>query len=473
MLVCLLLPSLVLAKLTDGELARLGIEGTELTPMGAIRAGNKEGTIPSWDSKPIEGVIGSDSNPAADPFVKEQPLFTINAENYQKYKEKLTPGQIALFNTYPDTFFMNVYPSHRTGAYDPWVYKATIAQAKNTKICPDYKKNGKVCVVDFIDGGGIPFPIPKTGVEALWSHLLAFRERSINAMTNGVLIDYFGNRTDVIQHMRQIWPWWIKKDNKLKKSKVLTIHGGAVFCGSQQLKKPARSAGLAFGACLYTDDFSTHAYLYLPGQRRVRKAPEIGFHDSPAFGSDGMVTAEDRWMMWFGGKFTRHNYAKPERKEYFVPYNNYKLADKDLSYDDIFGKKHINQSLVRYELHRVWVVDATLRDGQADLYKRQTAYFDEDTWIAVANEAYNQQGELWRVGEQYNIFLHGHNITRAIGDVHIDLIDGRYGSYPFWQYQAGEQEGFGPPRFTSRDSEEIDFSIGLFTPQGLRKNGRR
>jgi len=473
-LACLLLPSLAVAKLTESELARLGIEGTELTPMGAIRAGNKEGTIPSWDSKPIQGVIGSEDNPVADPFANEKPLFTITSQNYQQYEDKLTVGQVAMFKTYPDTFFMNIYPSHRTGAYDPWIYEATLKQAKKVTICPEYETSARVCLSNTIDGGGVPFPIPKTGIEALWSHFLTLRERSSNAIYNGAIIDYFGNRTDVIHHMRQLWPWWIKAESELKlKNKVLTIQGGSVYCGSQLLKKPTRSAGLVFGACLYANDLSTHGYLYLPGQRRVRKAPEIGFHDSPSFGSDGMLLSKDRWMMWFGGKNTRHDYHKPIRKELFVSYNNNKLADRNLSFDEIFGKKHINQSLVRYELHRVWVVDSTVRKGVLDLYSRQTAYFDEDTWTALGNEVYNQKGQLWRVAEQYNVFIQGKNFTRGIGDVHVDIINGRYASYPFWQYQASKQEGFGLPKFTSKDDEIIDFSMGLFTPQGLRRIGRR
>jgi len=470
----LLLSSAAMAALTSDELSRLGIENTELTPMGAIRAGNAEGTIPAWESKPMTGVPGSEENNVIDPFANEKPLFTITAENYKKYKEKLTVGQVAMFKAHPETFFMNVYPTHRTGSYDQRIYQATLEQAKKIIVCPEFETTGKVCLDYAIDGGGIPFPIPKTGAEAVWSHYLAFRERSSNAMYNGVLVDYLGNRTDVIQHMRQIYPWWVLNSSELKKkNKVLTIMGGSVYCGSQLLKKPTRVAGLVFGGCIYMNDFSARAYLYLPGQRRVRKAPEIGFHDSPSFGSDGMITSEDRWMMWFAGKYSRFDYAKPVRKELFVPYNNNKLADKNLTFDDIFGEKHINQSLVRYELHRVWVVDATLKDGVFDLYKRQTAYFDEDTWIALGNETYDQKDRLWRVGEQYNVFIHGLNITRGIGDVHIDLITGRYASYPFWQYQTGEIEGFGPPRFTTRDGEDIGFSTGLFTPQGLRKHGRR
>ncbi len=468
----ILFPIIAMAQLSPSEMARLGIENTELTPMGAIRAGNKEGTIPAWSSKPIS-IKNHEEGSLTDPFSDEKPLFRITADNYTTHQDKLTPGQIALFKTYPETFFMNIYPTHRTAAYDPWVYKATLAQAKAVTICPEFASENKACLTNQIDGGGIPFPIPKNGIEALWSHFLAFRERSSNAMVNGALIDYFGHRTDVITQMRQVSPWWMSDRDNAKDAPVLRIKGGAVFCGSQLLLKPVRTAGLVFGACLYTNNMAAHGYLYLPGQRRVRKAPEIGFHDSPAFGSDGLVLVEDRWMMWFGGSHSRFNYSAPIKKEYYVPYNNNRLAQKSTSFDDIFGKKHLNQALVRYELHRAWVVTGTLRKGVNDLYSRQTAYFDEDSWMALGNETYDQQNQLWRVGEQYNVFIPGLNITRGIGDVHIDLINGRYATYPFWQYQTGEQEGFGPPRFTVTDDQPIDFRVDIYTPQGLRRIGRR
>jgi len=39
----------VYAKVSPEEAARLGLEGTELTPLGAIRAGNADGSIPAWE----------------------------------------------------------------------------------------------------------------------------------------------------------------------------------------------------------------------------------------------------------------------------------------------------------------------------------------------------------------------------------------------------------------------------------------
>jgi hypothetical protein len=142
-----------------------------------------------------------------------------------------------------------------------------------------------------------------------------------------------------------------------------------------------------------------------------------------------------------------------------------------LTYDDIYGKKHINQDILRYELHRVWVIDSQLKPGFRHLYKRHVAYFDEDTWMGVAYEAYDAKDRLWRVGEQYNLNLYDKRIVRIMGDSQIDLINGRYTTFPYWHVQAGEASGFGMPKFETTDEVSVDLSV--YTPQGLRKFGTR
>ena len=468
-----LLPNMALAALTDDEMARLGIEGTELTPMGAIRAGNAEGTIPAWDSKPIKGVAGGDSSSLADPFAGDKPLFTITAANYQEYAEKLTAGQIGMFKQYPDSFKMNVYQTRRTGAYDPWVYEATLAQAKNVKVCEALKSEGRICLEDHIPGGGIPFPIPKNGVEAAWSQFFSYRGTTLDKMGNAALVDSNGGRTDVVIRVRQAWPWWLDKDSEVRSKKWFARDKGGILCDSWQVEKPPRSSGLVFGGCNYADTFDFQAYLYVPGQRRVRKAPEIGFHDSPSFGSDGQRTVASRFMYYFGGSYPRHDISAPVKKELFVPYNNYKLTNAETSFDEIFGEDHVNQDLIRYELHRVWVIDAKLKQGMRHLYKRHTAYFDEDTWAGLGYEAYNSKDQLWRMGEQYNAFIYGPNVTSPVGDIQLDLINGRYTTFPYWQYQAGKEMGFGAPIIGSNVEDVKKFNFDIFTPQGLRKYGRR
>ncbi|MBH1976332.1 MAG: DUF1329 domain-containing protein [Rhodocyclales bacterium] len=459
------------AALNADEAAKLGIEGTPLTPMGAVRAGNADGSIPAWNPKLVAPPAGYKAGDYPDPYANEKPLFTITAKNYTQYQEKLLPGQIAMFKQYPETFRMHVYSTRRTGVYEPWVYEQTMKQAKNVKTCPDQVSKGHVCVKDYIKGGGIPFPIPENGDEAAWNGFYAFRGAWAQVTINGGLVDALGNRTDVISAERYLWPWWFKEKD-IPKNPWFTAFGLASFCDAQEVLQPPRSAGLMFGGCNYTDNFDFQVYLYLPGQRRVRKAPEIGFHDSPSFGSDGQRTVASRYMQYFGGSEARHDRKLVGKKELFVPYNNNKLSQDSVKFDQIFGKKHINQDLIRYELHRVWVVDATLKPGQRHLYKRHVAYLDEDTWEGLAFEAYDNSDRLWRVGEQYLMYFYEPKFVSIYGDSQIDLLNGRYTTYGYWYRQAAKAVGYPAPRISS-DSSNIPFNVEIFTPQGLRNMGTR
>ncbi len=236
---------------------------------------------------------------------------------------------------------------------------------------------------------------------------------------------------------------------------------------------PPRSAGLLNGGCVGIADFALNVYLYLPGQRRVRRAPEIGLHDSPSFGSDGMRTIAGWYMGYFGGHDSHHDRKLVGLREAFIPYNNFKLASDEATPDKLFLAKHINQDLVRYELHRVWEVDAVRKPGIRDLYKRHVSYYDEDTWQGVAMEVYDSSDRLWRVGEQYLLYYYGINAVIPYGDVAVDLINGRYTTFPFWYRQA--EKMVGRPGFTiSSDSTKPLFVLeDYYTPQGLRKSGMR
>ncbi|MEH6638156.1 MAG: DUF1329 domain-containing protein [Porticoccaceae bacterium] len=461
-----------LAEMTDAELAEIGIENTKYTPVGALRAGNAEGTIPAWSSTPIPVPAGRVEGTWPDPFADEKPLFTITADNYTQHQDKLTAGQIGMFKQYPETFRMHIYPTHRTAVADKWVYEATLKQAKGIKLCPETASDGIVCLADQIPGGGVPFPRPKNAFEAGWNHFLGWQGLGQHSTANGALIDSLGNRTDVILESRLLWPWWAKP-GEMGDSDWYSRDGGAMLCDSWQIQQPPRSSGLVFGGCNYAENVDFQVSLYVPGQRRVRKAPEIGFHDSPSFGSDGQRTVTSRWMWWFGGREVRHDYTiSSEPVEKYVPYNNYKLAQEDVSSDDIFGKKHINQDLVRYELHRVWIMDSILKPGMRHLYKRHTAYFDEDSWVGVGFEAYDAKDRLWRVGEQFNIQYYGANVFNAYGDSQIDLINGRYTTFPYWFTQVkNEHVGFGIKMFS--EMKNLPYNVEIFTPQGLRKFGQR
>ncbi len=110
-LILSLLSSGALAKMSPQELARLG---KDLTPMGATRAGSKDGLIPEWTGSVVGLPQGlkwdGPGTPYPNPWPDEKPLFVITKENMEEHRARLSPGQIAMFEAYPDTFRMPVYP---------------------------------------------------------------------------------------------------------------------------------------------------------------------------------------------------------------------------------------------------------------------------------------------------------------------------------------------------------------------------
>lgn len=382
--------------------------GKDLTPVGAEKAGNAAGTIPEWTggiSKPPAGF-----NPEKgylDPFASEQPLFTITKANMDKYKDNLAPGQIELLKRYP-SYKMKVYPTHRTAAYRADVYKAAKAEAPNVKLTDG--GNG----VEGVKNTNIPFPIPKTGVEVIWNHNFRDLGGSITrhsadfpVQTNGSFT--VGKRTETISYAAYM------EDPEPNR----------IFYYLNKTTAPANAAG---EVALVHEPINQVkeprlAWQYNPGQRRVIRAPELAY-DSPGIGADGLRTNDD--FNSFNGSPDRYDWKLVGKKEMYVAYNNFKLTDKKIKYDQIIGKETINQDLIRYELHRVWVVEGTLKSGKRHIYSKRVFYIDEDSWSILHGDQYDGRGELWRIRESFGAQLYDAPTFGPAGEVIYDLQARRY-----------------------------------------------
>jgi len=194
----LLLPIGSSAKVSPEEAALLGIEGTPLTPVGAERAGNAEGTIPAWTggiTEPPAGYVKGGWY--VDPFATDEILFTITASNYEQYADKLTVGTQALFKRYPETFLMNVYPTHRSASYPDWYYEGSIANASTTEWCGNPEPTlAERCIKRESRVRGIPWPIPKTGGEVMWNHTYTYFGKHYTAHAYGINIFADGSYAD-------------------------------------------------------------------------------------------------------------------------------------------------------------------------------------------------------------------------------------------------------------------------------------
>ncbi|KZN42948.1 hypothetical protein N482_19255 [Pseudoalteromonas luteoviolacea NCIMB 1942] len=436
---------IAVAKMTAEEVARLG---KDLSPIGAEVAGNADGSIPAWTggiTKPPANFKPGMHHP--DPYADDKILFTIDKSNLDKYKDQLSPGQIALFETYPDTFKMNVYPTRRSAAYPQFVYDATKQYASTAEL---------------IEGGngikntaiGIPFPIPKNGLEAIWNHLLRYRGLSI-ARNGGQAMPTASGSYNIIGFDEKLLVKYSDPSatpEELQKSNVL-------FKFKQKVTEPARLAGTALLVHETMDQILTprQAWTYNTGQRRVRRAPNVAY-DAPGTASDSLRTTDDFDM--FNGSPNRYNWTLKGKKELYIPYNSYKLHSDSLKYDDILKAGHINPEHVRYEKHRVWVVEANLKEGTRHIYKKRVFFIDEDSWQIHVADLYDNRDQMYRVAMAHGINYYDVPTHWSTLDVYHDLNSRRYLAIGL----DNEEEMYD---FTQ------SFQDNEFTQSALRREGRR
>ncbi len=431
-----------LADLTPEQAARLG--GDELTPIGAERAGNAAGTIPPWTGGLQELPAGYvEGQPLVDPFPDDEPLFTITAANYEQYADNLSPGQIALLQRYPDTFRMPVYQSRRAAAHPEELY-------------PIFKEDAMTAITT--DGGNglanvnsyLPFPIPESGIEVIWNHVLRYRGGSVRRVYAQIPVQANGAFSPVIL------------DEQLTFANELPgAPENRLFYFKQAIKAPARLEG---DVLLVHENINQvaeprAAWVYNAGQRRVRRAPDVAY-DGPGTASDGLRTSDD--LDLFNGAPDRYNWELVGKKELYIPYNAYRLTNKNLDYKDIVLQGHLNPDYLRYELHRVWIVEATLKDDQRHIYARRTFFIDEDTWQISIADLYDGRGELWRVREAHYLSHYQEKVPWYALETSHDLISGRH----LPQGLANELKGY---------QYQWDYKVTEreFTPAALRRAGVR
>jgi hypothetical protein len=349
---------------------------TTLTPLGAERAGSADGQIPAWTggvTTQFPGRKTGDRLP--DPFPNDKPVVTITSQNVGQYSERLSDGANAMFKKYPD-FRIVVYPTRRTASAPQWVYDNTFLNATRGSV-HGYSASNVY--------GGIPFPIPKSGVEAMFNHLLAWRGVTFEQRVVNWQGGPDGRRSFVggVQ-IEQQFPYYFQ--------------GGSPsnFDGTYWLIKvtsfaPPIRAGEATVVRFNLDPDKQQAWTYLTGQRRSRRLPNACC-DSPTVGTAGNMNYDENYL--FQGTMDRYDWKLVGKREMYIPYNDNRAGDASIA--DLLGAHFLNPDLVRWELHRVWVVDATLRAGQRHTAPHARFYLDEDTWSAVLADRWDARGQLWK-----------------------------------------------------------------------------
>ncbi|MXX22579.1 MAG: DUF1329 domain-containing protein [Rhodospirillales bacterium] len=430
------------AEIPAEEIARLG---ADLTPLGGERAGNAAGTIPEWTGGITEPPAGySVGEHHRDPYAADEPLFVIDAGNLDEHRDRLSIGHQRLLETYP-SFNLQVYPTRRSASVPQRIYDATREIAAGARLVDDGNGVGDAVI-------GIPFPIPANGLEVIWNHLLRYRGESVACTIGQAAVTRGGDFTLVKQSLE------IELRYSLP-DMTLDELGNTMILFKQETLAPARLAGDIVLVHETMNQFREprNAWTYNPGQRRVRRAPNIAY-DNPGTSADGLRTADQLDM--FNGAVDRYDWELVGKRELYVPYNSYRLHSGDLAFTDILHPLHVNPELLRYELHRVWVVEATLKEGATHIYKRRTLYVDEDSWQIMVGDIYDNRDQLWRVSEAHVVNYYEKPLVWPTLEVHTDLQAGRYlafgldNEFPMCTWDPG---------LTSRD----------FTPAALRRAGRR
>jgi len=418
--------------------------GHTLTPTGAIRAGNSTGSIPAWTGGLTTMPAGWHQGMARpDPFASERPLFSITAQNVQKYESHLAAGAAAIVKTVPG-FRLDVYPTHRTFAAPQYVYDNTIANATRAHLSADGQD---------VEGAqlGVPFPLANNGNQAIWNHILRWRGTEVVRDVDTAIITSTGDYA-LQRWLEKIYlPYDIPGQSNPRRWDSMYW---------QEILSPPRIAGLITMAVSYQDagEQPRAAWQYYPGERRVRRAPEISY-DTPYNNTDGLATVDDYDL--FNGSLDRYDWKLVGRKEIYVPYNTNKFQDPKLHYSDILRKESVNPDVVRWELHRVWVVDATLKPDFLHIYSRRTLYLDEDSWMALISDRYDGRGQLWRTGWCMGVQVPDVPGYLPDGYVFNDLYQHRY-------MVQGMRNQERPPLYSGANLSPRDY-----TAEALRRFGRR
>lgn len=453
-LLSMLLPAFIIwaampvqAKVSVEEAERLK---KDLTPFGAERAGNADGTIPAWDG----GMTGIPENvnydPASgelhpDPFADDKILFTITAQNVEKYADKISPGIMMLFKKYPDTWKMHVYPTRRPSAAPQLIYDRTYENALNAELI-----NGGD---DGIEGsfGGIPFPIPKNGAELICNHLGRWNSKGFVDYAGTQLVHSNGNRSTggAAKYTYPARAYTVTREEWNPREFI----SGVMI----EYFRPARRKGEIILA-LDRGDYRAGdrgAWQYMPGQRRVRRAPSIAY-DTPNPTYGGYATYDDAYM--YNGRIDRFTWNMIGKKEMYVPYNCYQF--EFASMDDICTPYHLNPEFIRWELHRVWQNEATLKEGKRHCYGKRVFFQDEDSWQVLLKDNYDTRGSLWRMA--FALTKHMYDIP-AYRQRSTHMYDFQVDTY------CATQLNQDMPKNTYEYIVPWDF----FTPQSVRKLGKR
>jgi hypothetical protein len=416
--------------------------GYRLTPIGAEKKGNPALGIPDWTG-------GLKKRPLTkghyeDPFKNEKPLFVITFHNMNKYANMLSIGLKALLIQYPETFKIPVFKTHRTASFPKRIYENTKWNATHAILSDNLNSITHL-------KGGIPFPIPESGIQIIWNHLLRWRGDYIHQISNEGVV-YPSGKYKIIKSLQEVaFPFYYETQSSVSNNILLYY--------ISRILSPANLAGGALLAIETLDQSKKprQVWGYDRAQRHVRRFPHVDF-DNPALLAENLRTADDTDM--YNGSPTHFAWYNRGKVALYIPYNNYRLSDTGASFSDLLTPFHLNPKYTRFELHRVWIVEGILKMQYRHIYSRRVFYIDEDSWQIAITDIYDNRDQLYRVGMAHGINYYEVPTQWSTLEVFHDLQSRRYIAIGL-----------------DNETKMYDFSTKLedksFTPAALRREGRR
>jgi tetratricopeptide (TPR) repeat protein len=386
----------------------------DLTPIGAQRAGNASGTIPAWtggitpDQHPSGFVPGE---PLPDPFAADQPLYTVTADNLDRYRSQISPAHQHLLENVPG-YAMPVFPTRRSVRYPDAINAATRANRDRARLDgPDALKGARL---------GFPFPVPRNGVEIMWNHRTRYRGDTVDATYDQAVIQRSGSRSS--EH-RQGFKVNFRYGNIA--DAVDPEEENYIALGITQLAPAGRSADVValFHETLDSERQPRNVWVLLTRAARMFRIPPVGY-DQPFPGSDGLEYID--MVDMYNGAFDRYVWKLQGKRELLIPYNAYRLNRPERSNDSLLQPLAFDSTHSRYELHRVWVIEASERGGERHSFGKRVFYVDEDSWTVVMVENHDRKGNLWRFQEGHLVAEYDIQAAWARPVITYDLKDGRY-----------------------------------------------
>ena len=428
------------AKVDNVQAARLG---QDLTPLGGERAGNAAGTIPAWSgglAQPPANYQPGMHHP--DPYSSDAALYQVNSQNLAQYRAQLPAGLQALLEKNPE-YFLRVFPTRRSAAAPQRIYDATRFNAQTAELISG--GNGVAGVA-----AGIPFPLPQTGQQAIWNHIMRYRGDQISFVTNQAAVLSNG-AYNLLKLERDVYFLYGREGvSPLDLDNTL-------FYYKYKVVAPSKLAGSALVVQETLDQVLAirKAWRFNRGERRVRRLPMLAYDTLQPY-TNGMATADV--VDAYNGAPDRYEWNLVGKQEVLVPYNSYAVHQKGIAYDNILRRNTVNPELLRYELHRVWIVEADLRKGFSHPYAKRRFYLDEDSWQILAVDLYDKSGELSGVQESHPISYYDVPMFGSTLETIYDFkgeryfVDGLDNNEPMYNFNA---------KLSPRD----------FTPQALRREG--